>query len=440
MPETISPKYLSQYLSRSSDSSNSIDIAVIGAGPQALTLAAHLLQKRKSWGDRFRVFDPSGVWLSQWRHQFAALEIPHLRSPAVHNPASNPFALRDFAQTHPQELYPPYDLPGTKLFIDFCDRLIADHQLQDHLVPAQVESIVPLEKGFQLWLGDGSMILARRVVVANGGGRKSLPDWVQEISTPYPSDRLQHSSVVDLRALHCREERILIIGSGLTSGHLAIGAAKRGAKVTMIARRVFYEKFFDAEPGWLGPKYLKDFHQESCWLARSQTVINARNGGSLTPAVFTHLRRLKAEGKIEFIENCEIKQARWENNNLGNHLGHNLGNNLDNNLKASWQLTCSDREKLECDRLWLATGSTLKIQEQPLLAPLLVTNPLEVVNGLPVLTTHLRWGNCELYLMGGLAALQIGPTARNLSGARMASERIVDALIKPRAFQPLIAA
>ncbi|NJL91967.1 MAG: hypothetical protein HC916_20940, partial [Coleofasciculaceae cyanobacterium SM2_1_6] len=119
------------------------------------------------------------------------------------------------------------------------------------------------------------------------------------------------------------------------------------------------------------------------------------------------------------------------------HLGE-LADSWENNL-TGWQLGCSNGEKLACDRLWLATGSTLKVQEQPLLTPLLVTNPLEVVNGLPVLTTHLRWGNCELYLMGGLAALQIGPTARNLAGARMASDRIVDALIKPRAFQPLIA-
>jgi hypothetical protein len=34
-------------------------------------------------------------------------------------------------------------------------------------------------------------------------------------------------------------------------------------------------------------------------------------------------------------------------------------------------------------------------------------------------------------MSGGLAALQLGPVARNLSGARMASSRIVEALLKP---------
>lgn len=403
-------------------SSEFIDIAVIGAGPHALTFAAYLLQKRKSWGDRLRFFDPSGVWLSHWQRQFAALEIPHLRSPAVHNPAANPFALRDFAQDRFPELYPPYDLPSTKLFADFCDRLIQDHQLQNRLIPTAVENIVPLAKGFCLWLGDGSKVLARRVVVANGGGQKFLPDWVNQIATPYPSDRLQHSSQVDLRNLYCRGENILIIGSGLTSGHLAIGAANRGAKVTMMARRVFYEKFFDADPGWLGPKYLKDFHANSCWQSRWQTVVGARNGGSLTPEVLTQLRRLKAEGKVEFIENCEIQKAQWQES------------------ISAWDINCHGGEKLMSNRLWLATGFTLQVQQQQFLQTMLQKYPIPIVNGLPVLSTHLRWGNQELYLMGGLAALQVGPTARNLSGARMASELIVDALIKPRTFQPLLVA
>ncbi len=54
-----------------------------------------------------------------------------------------------------------------------------------------------------------------------------------------------------------------------------------------------------------------------------------------------------------------------------------------------------------------------------------------IVKGLPVLDQHLRWPNLELFLTGGLAALQLGPVARNLHGARMAAERIVPAIAKP---------
>ncbi|BAU08407.1 hypothetical protein FIS3754_43510 [Fischerella sp. NIES-3754] len=97
------------------------DLAIIGAGPHTLTLVTHLLQKRQNMRGKILVFDKGGKWMNHWQHQFAALEIPHLRSPAVHHPDPNPFALRKFAESRNSEFFPPYDLPGTQLFEDFCN-------------------------------------------------------------------------------------------------------------------------------------------------------------------------------------------------------------------------------------------------------------------------------------------------------------------------------
>jgi len=57
-------------------------------------------------------------------------------------------------------------------------------------------------------------------------------------------------------------------------------------------------------------------------------------------------------------------------------------------------------------------------------------DPVPIVEGCPVLDPHLRWGRSELFLMGRLAALQVGPVAGNLAGAKMACDRIVPALTK----------
>ena len=59
---------------------NYIDVAIIGAGVQALTLTTHLLKKSQKHYNKFLVFDPSHSWLSQWQRQFAAQQIPHLRA------------------------------------------------------------------------------------------------------------------------------------------------------------------------------------------------------------------------------------------------------------------------------------------------------------------------------------------------------------------------
>jgi len=203
-------------------------------------------------------------------------------------------------------------------------------------------------------------------------------------------------------------ERILIVGSGLTSGHLAIGVAVRGATAMLMARRNYYEKPFDAEPGWLNPKYLKAFWSEKSWEVRAKIVRSARNGGSLTPAVLTKLRKLKAEHKVAFHENCQVKSVTWND---------------------EWTVQCDSGDLFRCDRIWVATGSQLDIQQLLLFSNVLKQCPIEVVSGLPVLNENLRWKDCNLYLMGGFAGLQVGPTARNLSGARMASERIVSGLV-----------
>ena len=396
------------------------DIAIIGAGPQALTLVTHLLQKKAKLRDRLQVFDPSGTWMAQWHRQFAAQGIPDLRSPAVHHPDPNPHALRAFAEGRDRELHPPYNRPGTRLFHDFCDAVIRRWQLQDSVTPARVNRLEPLQtrsSRFCLTLNTGNAVLARRVVIATGGGRPYIPNWVSRVSADYPSERLCHANRVELPSLASLSgETVLIIGSGLTSGHLAVGAAKRGAKVLMMARRTFQEKLFDADPGWLGPKYLKGFHAETDMQARWRMVREARNGGSLTSAMATQLRRLERQGQVTLYERCQVADARW--------------------LGDAWQVCCDNHSVHSCvaqqpiDRIWLATGTSLEIEAQPLLENILHQYPIETIDGLPVLDENLRWPGCELFLMGPWAALQVGPVARNLFGGKLASARIVPALTK----------
>ncbi len=124
----------------------------------------------------------------------------------------------------------------------------------------------------------------------------------------------------------------------------------------------------------------------------------------------TQLRQHSRNGQLRFDKDCQVVKAEW----------------LDNR----WLIKCSNGEEHECDRLWLATGTRMDITAQPLLQETLQSYLVPVVNGLPVLDARLRLPSCELFLLGGLTALQVGPVARNLSGARMATERIVPALTK----------
>ncbi|WP_315862110.1 hypothetical protein [Halothece sp. PCC 7418] len=107
---------------------------------------------------------------------------------------------------------------------------------------------------------------------------------------------------------------------------------------------------------------------------------------------------------------CEVKQAVWE----GDY----------------WHVDCNNGQHLNVDRIWLGTGHETNVEEHPLLSLIRERYPIKVINGLPVLDSHLRWQGCELFMMGAYAGLQVGPVARNIAGARMASDLIVPALTK----------
>ena len=95
-----------------------------------------------------RVLDAHGGWLTQWRLNFAALEIAHLRSHADLHPCPYDWqSLRVFAEKRPDELWHmqylerdeahaadwrgPFKLPDARLFLDFCDALIERYGLRD---------------------------------------------------------------------------------------------------------------------------------------------------------------------------------------------------------------------------------------------------------------------------------------------------------------------
>ncbi|MEO1670188.1 MAG: FAD-dependent oxidoreductase, partial [Cyanobacteria bacterium J06631_2] len=169
-----------------------------------------------------------------------------------------------------------------------------------------------------------------------------------------------------------------------------------------------------ADPGWLGPKYLKNFHAETDWSERYQQIQQARNGGSMTPDMMLNLNQAANEGKVRIDECCQVSDAQWQDN--------------------LWHVSCHHenrhQHRHQFNRIWLATGTRFNLAEHPLLQEVIKTYPTEIVNGLPILDEQLRLPKSNCFIMGGLAALQIGPVARNIGGGKMACQRIVPAIVK----------
>jgi cation diffusion facilitator CzcD-associated flavoprotein CzcO len=375
-------------------------IAFIGSGPHNLTALAFLLKADPSLRKEVVVFDPSGAWLTRWNAQLEGQEIPHLRSSSVHHPGPDPMALRRFAQGRSDEFFPPYDLPGTSLFRQFCEDLILRLNLEPLVVPRRVAEVIEAEAGLVLKFEDGGETFARAVVTALGGGEKVWPAWAPSPVAP----SLVHSEDVDLRTLEPGSGRVLIVGGGLTAGHLALGALNRGWTVDLVTRRPVTYKLFDAAPGWIGPKHMVDFHKETSWVRRRAMVAEARGGGAMTEEIRDLLEPFRVNGTLRYRARCQVRSLEPR--------------------EGRWRADCGWGRHLDADRVWLCTGNRLDLRSHPVFTGLTEKHPLQVVDGLPILEEDCRWPGLPLYFMGTPAALRVGPTARNFPGARQAASRI----------------
>ncbi|CAN9507187.1 unnamed protein product [Ophioblennius macclurei] len=386
-----------------------------------------------------------------------------------------------------------FSLPGTKLSVDFFKEQVERYKLEKVLVKGTVEGITPVMedneemedeeekhhpngentimnegtedgtkkriKYFHIQLQDGSVLKARRVVVATGPTRAqmaNIPTWVHDIAENFPEGRLQHTvhlmhhlpkSKQQWRETNCERrnketftaagvcgvceagQRVMVVGGGLTSAHVVSIALQRGAShVTWVMRKHLQLKQFDVgdveslvgryshvEHGIKmdGRAYLRQFYNERSLHKRLAMIRQARKGGAVTPEAYVHLQPFIASGRVEVKTYCQVSEASWCYKN------------------QAWSLGLSTGERWSGDVIWLATGCKLDVKQDPLLSEVMEEFPIQVIDGWPCITESLQWTEgCPLYLMGQYTALQVGPHAVNLAGGQAASMRIAKDIIQ----------
>jgi len=227
--------------------------------------------------------------------------------------------------------------------------------------------------------------------------------------------------------------RILVVGGGITSAQMALLASKSSwcEGVTLITRSTLKPRHFDIENKFMGPKrgkLLNDFHCLNMH-ERAKRLKEVRGGGTIPPELIRELRANQGSGRLQVLEEVEITELQW--------------------INESFRVTLTDGCSLEesFDMIWLAVGADNHIDHYDVLADLRKCLPIDVVNGLPVLGSDLSWQHRKIgaeavnnepiwkqlarkriWCMGALAALELGPDALNILGARHGSVRVAEAI------------
>ncbi|KAI1101822.1 hypothetical protein F4804DRAFT_287504 [Jackrogersella minutella] len=317
-----------------------------------------------------------------------------------------------------------YFVPSTPLFASHCGCLVDRYDLRGNMVcHEKVEDIrfdyhqdfSEVDKIFTVRTNKG-IHYAKVVVLAVGGNPPQIPDpltvgaegethamHIKEMPSPHVRAKLNAKLPVN----------IVIVGGGLTSAQLSDLAIRRGAtKVWLLMRGPLKVKYFDIGLEWVGK--FRNFEQAAFWTANSaeerwEKIKTARNGGSITPAYKKLLERHISAGRLCLLQNTTIKEKHWDP------------------VSKTWAVSLSSENQAlpRIDHIYFATGVQGDFECLPFLKSICSDYPIESCGGQPCITENMAWrDDVPLFVTGRLAALQLGPGAPNLIGARIGAERI----------------
>jgi thioredoxin reductase len=398
-----------------------LSVAIIGAGPYGLSVAAHL---RRS-GVPFRIFGrPMDSWLAHMPKGMM-LKSDGFASD-IYDPESA-FTLGQFCAERGIE-YADSGIPvRLETFaaygLAFRDRMVPE--LEDKLV-ARVDR---LPHGFELQLEDGETLQARAVVLAVG---ITHFDYVPENLAHLPAEFLSHS------ARHhevepFRGRNVVVIGGGSSAMDLAGLLHEAGASVQLVSRRT--ELRFHSQPtGKPRSRWQKIRHPGSGLGPglRSRFFANA-------PMAFYYLpERLRVEavrrslgpsggwfsrdkviGKVPLILGCAPQGAEVQNSKVKLHLRATDGSERD----------------LVTEHVIAATGYRVNLDRLKFLNPD-IRSQLKRVEGSPVLSSTFESSLPGLYFVGVAAANSFGPVMRFAFGAGFAARTLTRTLSKSLSREP----
>jgi len=339
----------------------------------------------------------------------------------VHHIVPDPLGIVEYAEHHNRanELAPPYSQPSTALFWDFCNDTLAASRLQipptGHGVYYQFNvAKLRWDKGagkypFRLISTNNEGFRSRCVILAIGSDDCAyVPPELNKWQRQY-SDRIMHASQF---SVNCKQEiedddKIMIVGGGLTAGTLARSFGEQGHHVVLIARKQLKTEQFDFPPIWLGPKALAEFASAIDFQRRYEIIQQNRGEGSITPDIMAALLNTP---KVDIYPETRIHNITTEKEGPSTR-------------RLRVETTCS--VMTDVSRVILATGYRFDLRRYGFLTELLAQHHIPLVCGLPQLDTDLQLHPIEnLFGSGTIAQLQIGPASGNIAGANLAYQRL----------------
>jgi predicted ATP-grasp superfamily ATP-dependent carboligase/cation diffusion facilitator CzcD-associated flavoprotein CzcO len=388
-------------------SMSDVDVAVIGAGPYGLSLAAHL----SAAGVNYRHF---GVPMRLWRG--AMPKGMFLKSQGFASNLSDPdgaHTLEAFCQAAGRP-YKSYGLPvSLENFVDYGHWF--QSQLDLKVEEVLVAGVAQRPRGFELTLADGERFAAGAIVVAIG------VEHFAHVPAPLsalPAEACTHSSAhTDLAAF--RGKQVAVVGAGQSALESAALLHENGATVQVLARRQavawngqpldphrpLLRRLREPEAG-LGSGWSTWFYSNHPDLFRRlpprSRVYRART--ALGPAGACWLRE-RVEGQFPVRTGTIVTSAKADNG------------------KVRLGIAGTAETEVTADHVIAATGYRIDLKRLEFL-PEALRSSLRTVGGSAAVGRDYQSSVPGLYFIGPSVAPSMGPVMRFVFGAEHAATMV----------------
>lgn len=388
------------------------EVAVIGAGPYGLAVAAHL----KAASIETRVF---GETMSFWRrHMPKGMKI---RSSLTATDLADPkgvLSLQAYANDRGMRLTYPIPL---EVFVGYGE-WFQTHAVAD-LDTRRVNRIEAAGERFFLLLDDGDCVVAERVVMATGlANQEFRPAQFAGLSPDLVTHTSEHADLGRFR-----NKRVAVIGRGQSACESAALLNLAGADVELISRGDIH---------WLGA-VSADADRPTDLIWRLHKILASKSG--VGPFPFDWLadlpgvvRHLPPNVRARFTAHCiRAGATRW----LKPHFeGVKTGpaRNIVGARPTGSQISLQfDNGSATFDHILLATGYHIDIAKLGLFAPE-VLEQVRCADGSPLLSTGFESSMRGLHFVGASSVESYGPLMRFVAGSGYAARHVTQALLVNR--------
>lgn len=385
-----------------------LDVAIVGAGPYGLSVAAHLR------GVRARVF---GAPMETWRTRMpqdmqlrSAWQETSLSAPGDHG------SIDAWAAATGEPRGEPIALPTFLRYADWFTQTFVDQR-----EPADVAHVEEANGHFHVTTTAGSEVLARRLVLAVG--------VVPFANAPPPFDSQLNGRVslaVERRELDdLRGQRLTIVGGGQSALDAAALAVEAGVDTELLVRSRLHW-FADREPHYergplgrrlyrlaypavgYGPPGLNRLVLHPDLYARLPVGWRLRLTRRLLRAGASPSVHGRIRGEVRVLENTVVRKVR--------------------DTGSCLRLELANGQTRETDHVLVAAGYRFALERLAFLAPPLQAR-IAIDHGWPSLDRYFASTSAPgIFFVGYAAEGRFGPVSRYVLGTRFTATRAAERL------------